>query len=298
MHHSMHPRFFIGHINLRPLLPITPAAAAAAAHSQLMHTHFVCHTKRSTRLIKAFIRVPGAVQHMGLSRLRSHFRSPMDARRYEVADAIDVITSGPSTRYGNYKFPIRSQNLAGTFGATLYKGILLEIKQINSETVQEEDAAQTHTIRELASSFWHYYTALKFSPCYINIRSIPRDVLEYGNPPYFEKRRRLTVITVLHTHNKLQVITASIINVCNKVPCGFETRLISYCCAELTRLIRIKDKEKERKRERKRENVTTYFVVCDNYSVNALFWHAKLVSICHIPKRFIALGSTVALIVD
>lgn len=69
------------------------------------------------------------------------------------------------------------------------------------------------------------------------IGSIPRDVLEYGNPPYFEKRRRLTVITVLHTHNKLQVITASIINVCNKVPCGFETRLISYCCAELTRLI-------------------------------------------------------------
>lgn len=74
-------------------------------------------------------------------------------------------------------------------------------------------------------------------PSVLLIASIPRDVLEYSNSPYFEKRRRLTVITVLHTHNKLQVITASIINVCNKLRCGFEPRLISYCCAELTRLI-------------------------------------------------------------
>jgi len=37
----------------------------------------------------------------------------MDARRYEVADAIDVITSGPSTRYGVFLallFPVERAN--------------------------------------------------------------------------------------------------------------------------------------------------------------------------------------------
>lgn len=62
---------------------------------------------------------------------------------------------------------------------------------------------------------------------------------KYSNQLYFmlPEEACYRYYGVLRTHNKLRVITAGIINVCNKVRCGFEACLISYCCAELTRLI-------------------------------------------------------------